>query len=212
MRRGSNAFPIRALFIWSRGSFRECRGITTKRSLLSKKGISVAPMFPSNYYRAAQFYAYSTSKVWSQIYGEIMMNLLPSGDRNKEMSEDFLFRNYKTGIVFSTDSVSVDFYENRPIAITIDMLLAGDVREPYGAVYEAAMQAAAGGERSVDLESLNRIRSRWIDEGLKKLDEGANTVLKYDNQIVVPFFGISAFGAGCRSSGSLQLLGAPGRE
>ena len=37
MRRGSNAFPIRALFIWSRGSFRECRGITTKRSLLSKK-------------------------------------------------------------------------------------------------------------------------------------------------------------------------------
>ena len=34
---GSNAFPIRALFIWSRGSFRECRGITTKRSLLSKK-------------------------------------------------------------------------------------------------------------------------------------------------------------------------------
>ena len=67
------------------------------------------------------------------------------------------------------------------------MLLAGDVREPYGAVYEAAMQAAAGGERSVDLESLNRIRSRWIDEGLKKLDEGANTVLKYDNQIVVPF-------------------------
>ena len=73
-----------------------------------------------------------------------MMNLLPSGDRNKEMSE-LLFRNYKTGIVFSTDSVSVDFYENRPIAITIDMLLAGDVREPYGAVYEAAMQAAAGG-------------------------------------------------------------------
>lgn len=40
--------------------------------------------------------------------------------------------------------MSVDFYENRPIAITIDMLLAGDVREPYGAVYEAAMQAAAG--------------------------------------------------------------------
>lgn len=70
------------------------------------------------------------------------------------------------------------------------MLLAGDVREPYGAVYEAAMQAAAGGERSVDLESLNRIRSRWIDEGLKKLDEGANTVLKYDNQIVVPFWNI----------------------
>ena len=151
-----------------------------------EKGISVAPMFPSNYYRAAQFYAYSTSKVWSQIYGEIMMNLLPSGDRNKEISE-LLFRNYKAGIVFSADSVSVDFYENRPIAITIDMLMAGDVREPYGAVYEAAMQAAVGGERSVDLESLNRIRSRWIDESLKKLDEGANTVVKYDNQIVVPF-------------------------
>lgn len=144
-----------------------------------EKGISVAPMFPSNYYRAAQFYAYSTSKVWSQIYGEIMMNLLPSGDRNKEMSE-LLFRNYKAGIVFSADSVAVDFYENRPIAITIDMLMAGDVREPYGAVYEAAMQAAAGGERSVDLESMNRIRSRWIDESLKKLDEGVNT-------IVVPF-------------------------
>ncbi len=107
MRRDLNAFPIRALFIWSRGSFRECRGITTKRSLLSKR-YQRGPMFPSNYYRAAQFYAYSTSKVWSQIYGEIMMNLLPSGDRNKEMSE-LLFRNYKTGIVFSTDSVSVDF-------------------------------------------------------------------------------------------------------
>ena len=52
------------------------------------------------------------------------MNLLPSGDRNKEMSE-LLFRNYKAGIVFSADSVAVDFYENRPIAITIDMLMAG---------------------------------------------------------------------------------------
>ena len=183
---GLKRFPDSGALYLEQGVVSGMQGHYDEAVASFEKGISVAPMFPSNYYRAAQFYAYSTSKVWSQIYGEIMMNLLPSGDRNKEMSE-LLFRNYKTGIVFSTDSVSVDFYENRPIAITIDMLLAGDVREPYGAVYEAAMQAAAGGERSVDLESLNRIRSRWIDEGLKKLDEGANTVLKYDNQIVVPF-------------------------
>jgi tetratricopeptide (TPR) repeat protein len=181
---GLKRFPDSGALYLEQGVVSGMQGHYDETVASFEKGISVAPMFPSNYYRAAQFYAYSTSKVWSQIYGEIMMNLLPSGDRNKEMSE-LLFRNYKTGIVFSTDSVSVDFYENRPIAITIDMLLAGDVREPYGAVYEAAMQAAAGGERSVDLESLNRIRSRWIDEGLKKLDEGANTVLKYDNQIVV---------------------------
>lgn len=179
---GLKRFPDSGALYLEQGVVSGMQGHYDEAVASFEKGISVAPMFPSNYYRAAQFYAYSTSKVWSQIYGEIMMNLLPSGDRNKEMSE-LLFRNYKTGIVFSTDSVSVDFYENRPIAITIDMLLAGDVREPYGAVYEAAMQAAAGGERSVDLESLNRIRSRWIDEGLKKLDEGANTVLKYDNQI-----------------------------
>ena len=183
---GLKRFPDSGALYLEQGVVSGMQGHYDEAVASFEKGISVAPMFPSNYYRAAQFYAYSTSKVWSQIYGEIMMNLLPSGDRNKEMSE-LLFRNYKTGIVFSTDSVSVDFYENRPIAITIDMLLAGDVREPYGAVYEAAMQAAAGGERSVDLESLNRIRSRWIDESLKKLDEGANTVVKYDNQIVVPF-------------------------
>lgn len=89
MRRGSNAFPIRALFIWSRGRFGNA-GHYDEAVASFEKGISVAPMFPSNYYRAAQFYAYSTSKVWSQIYGEIMMNLLPSGDRNKEMSEPFV--------------------------------------------------------------------------------------------------------------------------
>ena len=174
-----------------------------------EKGISVAPMFPSNYYRAAQFYAYSTSKVWSQIYGEIMMNLLPSGDRNKRDERAFCSVTIKLAVSFFHRFRVGRFYENRPIAITIDMLLAGDVRGLTVPCTGSDAEAAAGGERSVDLESLNRIRSRWIDEGLKKLDEGANTVLKYDNQIVVPFFGISAFGAGCRSSGSLQLLGAP---
>ena len=139
---GLKRFPDSGALYLEQGVVSGMQGHYDEAVASFEKGISVAPMFPSNYYRAAQFYAYSTSKVWSQIYGEIMMNLLPSGDRNKEMSE-LLFRNYKTGIVFSTDSVSVDFYENRPIAITIDMLLAGDVREPYGAVYEAAMQAAA---------------------------------------------------------------------
>ena len=139
---GLKRFPDSGAHYLEQGGVSGMQGHYDEAVASFEKGISVAPMFPSNYYRAAQFYAYSTSKVWSQIYGEITKKLLPSGDRNKEMSE-LLFRNYITGIVFSTDSVAVDFYENRPIAITIDMLLAGDVREPYGAVYEAAMQAAA---------------------------------------------------------------------
>lgn len=113
------------------------------------------------------------------------MNLLPSGDRNKEMSE-LLFRNYKTGIVFPP--IPCRSILREPSDRHNDRYASG--RGCAGALRCRVRGGDAGcgrGERSVDLESLNRIRSRWIDEGLKKLDEGANTVLKYDNQIVVPF-------------------------
>ena len=91
---GLKRFPDSGALYLEQGVVSGMQGHYDEAVASFEKGISVAPMFPSNYYRAAQFYAYSTSKVWSQIYGEIMMNLLPSGDRNKEMSE-LLFRNYR---------------------------------------------------------------------------------------------------------------------
>ena len=81
---GLKRFPDSGALYLEQGVVSGMQGHYDEAVASFEKGISVAPMFPSNYYRAAQFYAYSTSKVWSQIYSEIMMNLLPSGDRHND--------------------------------------------------------------------------------------------------------------------------------
>lgn len=54
-------------------------------------GIQACPMFPSNYYRAAQLYFDSTDRVWGLVYAETEMMLAhDNGQRFNEMAADIV--------------------------------------------------------------------------------------------------------------------------
>lgn len=128
-----------------------------------EKGIEVDPTFASNYYRAALLYCSSTEEVWGMIYGEIFINLEPNSKRTKEISK-LLFDTYKSQITFTNDSTfSVSFSKNATINVT-DLSDPGKLKLPYGiGFYEPTLMMALIPYKSVNLKSLNGVRTSFVD-------------------------------------------------
>lgn len=126
-----------------------------------EKGIEVDPAFPSNYYWAAKIYCSSTEEVWGMLYGELFMNLERNTRRTEEISK-LLYDTYASEIVISSDtSATVSF--SKTATISMDNL-GKEFQLPYGiAVYEPTILMSVFPEKEINLESLCRIRSRFLD-------------------------------------------------
>ena len=133
-----------------------------------EKGIEVAPKFPSNYYRASKIYCNSTEKVWGMIYGEIFMNLERNSERTAEISK-LLFDTYKSGIKFTGEnSVSVSFSKNSILSVN-DLKVPGKKKLPFGVgVYEPTIIISILSVKSININSLDTIRSNFVNNYFKK--------------------------------------------
>ena len=132
-----------------------------------EQGIDVEPKFPSNYYRATRVYMMSTEKVWGMIYGEIFMNLERNSKRTSEISK-LLFDTYKSEIKFTGDtSVSVSFSKKATINIE-DIKDPGNFKLPYAmGVYEPTLIFSILSEKTININSLDTIRSSFVDNYFK---------------------------------------------
>lgn len=128
-----------------------------------EKGIEVAPKFPSNYYWAAKIYCGSTEEVWGMIYGELFMNLERNSKRTSEISK-LLYETYNNEIKFTSDSsFSVSFSKNASMSID-DMKDPSKMKLPYGVgIYEPTLMFSMLSEKFIDINSLDNIRSTFID-------------------------------------------------
>jgi tetratricopeptide (TPR) repeat protein len=127
-----------------------------------EKGIQVDPMFPSNYFRATLLYCNSTEKVWGMIFGEIFLNLERNSARTKEISK-LLFDTYKSQITFyNKNEAEVNFCAIPNIQIKKATEI-DSIKLPFGGcVYEPLMSLSAAEEKEINLNSLNRIRTKFI--------------------------------------------------
>ena len=127
-----------------------------------EKGIEVDPTFPSNYYRASLLYCSSNQEVWGLLYGEIFMNLERKSKRTIEISK-LLFNTYKREIKFTNDtSISVSFCQQT----TFDENSIFDsmhLKIPFCMIFEPTFLISMNAEKSIDINSLDRIRSKFID-------------------------------------------------
>jgi tetratricopeptide (TPR) repeat protein len=132
-----------------------------------EKGIEKDPKFPSNYYWASKIFLGSSEEVWGMIYGEIFMNLERNSKRTAEISK-LLFDTYKSEIKFTSDtSFGVSFSRNATLNVS-DLKDPKNIKLPFGVgTYEPILSMAIVGERSIDINSLDRIRNNFLDRYFK---------------------------------------------
>lgn len=132
-----------------------------------EKGIEVDPKFSSNYYWASKIYCSSDEEVWGMIYGEIFMNLERNSKRTAEISK-LLFDTYKSEIKFTSDtSFGVSFTKSATINVN-DLKDPKKFKLPFGTgAYEMTLMMAVIGETVIDINSLNNIRTRFIESYFK---------------------------------------------
>lgn len=122
-----------------------------------EKGVMVDPDYPSNYYWLAKIFCNSTEEMWGMLYGEMFINLERGSKRTEEISK-LLFNTYASEIKFTSDtSMTVSFCQNHVInADTSRKSL------PFSMVYEPGMIFSISKLDTINLESLNKIRTNYI--------------------------------------------------
>ncbi len=109
-----------------------------------EKGIETDPGFSRNYYNASKYYYFTTDKVWSILYGEIFINIEPSGTASPEI-KNILFEGYKK------------------LFADADLTKGNDGKNEFVTAFLQTMNKqsmlAVGG---INTESLVMIRSRFI--------------------------------------------------
>jgi len=143
-------------------------------------GIKADPKFPSNYYRAARIYCNSTERVWGMIYGEIFMNLERNSQRTVEISK-LLYDTYDAAIKPGGKSMSVSFSK----VMVIDAEALKDTAHPklpFSMVYEMNMVLSILMEKKIDINSLDRIRSNFVENYFSKEHHKTHPNILFDYQ------------------------------
>jgi hypothetical protein len=97
------------------------------------------------------------------MYGEIFMNLERNSKRTAEISK-LLFDIYKSEIKFSGDTgMTVSFSQNATISLA-DLNDTANFKLPFGiGAYEPTLMFSLLSLRSVDMNTLDQIRTRFVE-------------------------------------------------
>jgi tetratricopeptide (TPR) repeat protein len=150
---------------------------------LIEKGIELDPAFPSNYYYAAKIYCNSDDKVWGLIYGEIFMNLERNTERTLEISK-LLYVTYQKSITFTSDSSCVLNFCNIGSYSLTGRGDAMKLKMSYGLnVYQPVISMSMFGIQKLDLASICRIRSRFIQYYFSTATNKKYPVILFDYEL-----------------------------
>lgn len=126
-------------------------------------GIQVEPDYPSNYFRAALIFLNSKNEVWGMIYGEIFMNIERNTKRTKEMSRK-LFETYQKEIKIVNDTAYTVSFSNENFIDLNNIENLKNSKLFFGTgVYEITLLLSVLGEKKINLNSLNKIRTKFIE-------------------------------------------------
>lgn len=156
---GLKRFPNTGILYLERGNMHLVKQEYGKAMGYYEKGIQMDPSFPSNYYWASKIYCATDEEVWGMIYGELFLNLEQNSKRSKEISK-LLYDTYASEIQFKDTTTSVSFSKNTIEITSIDQL--DNLQLPFPLmVYEPFLSIACTDQHSIDLASLNQIRTKF---------------------------------------------------
>jgi tetratricopeptide (TPR) repeat protein len=160
---GLKAFPRSGILHLERGNMELLAENYYEALNYYEDGILVDPAFPSNYYWAARIYANTTEEVWCMIYGEIFMNLERNTTRTEEIST-LLYEVYKDEITIESDTSYIVSFSQHNIITPEALGNPENFRLPFGVgVYEIVLMLSVINETAIDIHSLNRIRTSFVE-------------------------------------------------
>lgn len=128
-----------------------------------EKGIIMDPVYPANYYRVTKLFMSSSEKIWGMLYGEIFVLLESNTKRTAEISK-LIYDTYKKQVSISADGVCTVVFGN---------IILPDINAPKDTgvntlpflkkVYEPLMRESFSTEKAVDINSLSRARTKFIE-------------------------------------------------
>jgi tetratricopeptide (TPR) repeat protein len=192
---GIKKFPEEGNLYLERGVMELKRNDPNRALEFFERGIKAAPMYPSNYYRAAKIFLDSDQEVWGMIYGEIFMNLERGSKRTEEISK-LLYYTYKGEIKFDSDtSVSVSFARNNntiylnpgqsrkaQVASLTSQMMTSLGGSFTNSVYEMTLAKSVIGEKIINLTSLDRIRTKFLSLYEQEGNDTLHPVVLFDFQ------------------------------
>lgn len=128
-----------------------------------EQGIGIAPTFASNYRNATHIFQNSSELVWGLIYGELFINIEPSGGRMQEMSRR-LYDMYNAAVIIGQEdgkrSVEFKLTENNKVYGWKD-----SVHVPFPMIYQLVFSNALPEDATrMDLETINCLRGKFLAE------------------------------------------------
>ncbi|WP_066440324.1 tetratricopeptide repeat protein [Chryseobacterium sp. CCH4-E10] len=123
---------------------------------LYEQGIKAEPMYPSNYYRAANIFLSSDNKLSGLLYGEIFLNLERTTKRTQEMSKK-IYDTYKASMSFKSDkSFEIS------ICKSIKLYPEEKLKMSFCMMFEANLALAAVDQKEFSLNSFAEIRKKFL--------------------------------------------------
>lgn len=182
---GLKVFPSSGRLYLEQGNVYYDKKMYAKALPYYEKGISVDPMFPSNYFRAAILFLSTEEEVWGMMYGELFILLEPNTDRTTMISK-MLYDTYKSEIKRTSDtSYSVSFTKMGNY-VNAEDALDSNFKLPFSTmVYEATMSIGVGLVDSLNLDGFCNIRAIMLEQFYKmNFDKQyANVLFDYQKKV-----------------------------
>ena len=161
--KGLKLFPNSGPLHLERGMMENMKKNYKKALEYYEEGIKVAPMYPSNYFRAAIIHIDYGNKVLGMFYAEIFMNLEKETKRTLAMGS-LLFSAYKSSLKYDADSNKINIYIRTS---SLDFQTDSIYGILPGFLYYLMLSQQISGEPVINIESLNRIRTKHVTDYFK---------------------------------------------
>ncbi len=131
-----------------------------------EKGIETDPSYNKNYYNAARFYFFSADNIWAIIYGEMYVNMDPTGIKTPEIKQ-LILDAYKK---LFTEQITEKTSTGKNVFV-----------KSYLEVLNRQSALTSGG---INAEILSMIRARFIIDWFSEKNRPAFKLFSYQQQLL----------------------------
>jgi tetratricopeptide (TPR) repeat protein len=174
---GLKKFPNSSRLYLEKGVYMKNKDLYVQALGFFEKGIELDPNFASNYFWAAIIFLHSDLRVFGLLYGELFMNLERSTERTLAMSE-MLYETYVEEFEKESDFEKMVTFGGKKLYTSDDP--EENKRLYFKTEFDFVMNEALIGIKDYDLNTISKIRTRFLTKYIEKGDDKKYNISLYE--------------------------------